>query len=178
MFLVYLAKFDRPSPFRRLDKGYYYIPSQNKFLIESANSKIDKPSPIKRIYTPTPTRKIPTFQANDSNCDPCIFLSQLSNKGIGKYNFESPFMFADDNNVTSLHWFDLKLCSPKMMSPVSLTGNNDFLKYHLQLSGSLLIQESKDNFIMNASPRCFQKSANKVRIYFYVIVTLEHEIYC
>lgn len=138
------------------------IPSQNKFLAESANQKAENKSPQRKIYTPTPTRKVPIINPNDSGCEPFMFINQLSNKGIGKCNFESPFMFAEDINVTSLHCFDMKLCSPgRMMSP-SIAGNQDYFKYHLQLSGSLLIHENRDNLLINISPRYVPKSMNKV----------------
>mmetsp|Transcript_26795 Transcript_26795/g.30929 ORF Transcript_26795/g.30929 Transcript_26795/m.30929 type:complete len:93 (+) Transcript_26795:303-581(+) len=34
------------------------IPSQNKFLVDQSTAKNEKQSPMRKIYTPTPTKKI------------------------------------------------------------------------------------------------------------------------
>lgn len=42
------------------------IPSQNKFLPDIQTNKAERQSPIRKIYTPTPTKLMITPQMNDS----------------------------------------------------------------------------------------------------------------
>ena len=62
------------------------IPSQNKFLPETQIDKTEKLSPVRKIYTPTPTKMLITPQGIDSGCEPQMFWNQLSNKWANKFN--------------------------------------------------------------------------------------------
>lgn len=76
------------------------IPSSNKFLADSAAApKDEKQSPFRKIYTPTPTKKLINMNMSDNGGDPLLWFNQLSNKGNGppKMNMESPFMLLQES---------------------------------------------------------------------------------
>ena len=73
------------------------IPSKNKFLFDTSNPpNDDKTSPVRKLYNPTPTKRLINFNLSESGLEP-IYLNQLSNKGWNMKINESPFLYFQDS---------------------------------------------------------------------------------
>lgn len=142
------------------------IPSSNKFLADSsaAPPKDEKQSPFRKIYTPTPTKKLINMNMSDNGGDPLLWWNQLSNKGNGpsKMNMESPFMLLQESRGNPIY-MDQKFGTPqRFMSPTSQYANPDFLKFHQsQLSNGYYVPENRDTSYFNASPYLMRPVVSK-----------------
>ena len=135
------------------------IPAQNKFLPDVQTNKAEKQSPVRKIYTPTPTKMMITPQMNDSGWDPQMFWNQLSNKWISKLNWESPYMFFQESRGNWYSNFEPKFGTPnRLMSPASQIGNSDFLKYCSMLSGNFMFHDNRESAFM-ASPYAIPRNS-------------------
>lgn len=133
------------------------IPSKNKFLPENnLPSVAEKQSPFRKIYTPTPTKKLINMNLSEGAQDPLLWWNQLSNKGtsgIPKMSMESPHMFLQESRCYPMY-IDQKFGTPnKFMSPTSQYANPDFLRYHqAQLSNGYFMPDNREMGYLNASP--------------------------
>lgn len=147
-------KIKRKEKLKLKNKGLKLsIPAQNKFLPETQNDKADKLSPVRKIYTPTPTKMLITPQGIESGCEQQMFWNQLSNKWAGKFNCESPYMLFQESKGNGLSNFEPKFGTPnKLMTPGSQISNLDFLKNCSMLSGNFMFNDNRESAFMNASP--------------------------
>jgi hypothetical protein len=109
------------------------IPAKNKFLPETTEppKNNERLSPFRKIYTPTPTKKLMNVNVSDSGNDPMLFLNQLSNKAycpVPKINLESPFMFLQESRCNPVSYNEYRFGTPnKFMSPMSQYPNAELL---------------------------------------------------
>jgi DNA-binding FrmR family transcriptional regulator len=131
------------------------IPSKNIYIPEAQGGETnEKLSPFRKLYTPTPTKKLINMNVSDTGGDPYLFFNQQSKNtnGIPKINMESPCMFWHESRGNGMMNTDNRFGTPnRFMSPGSQYANPDMLKYNIQLSNGMFMPDNNRDsaFIMN-----------------------------